>query len=189
MTDTNPKDEERARPSGTHSSKVPLRTYLGHAPKDAPRMDTSFACISPRKTISGVLEELQQRINAKDDAVEGGEDGERPPSSQPIAPATGLSPPQPAEKSIAYSAAIWCRGINVRLFECSDCPIRASGAEEVVEGHFGLDDAGVGVAQEPCGRHKRQIDRLTVRNKITKDADLSFQFPPRIIASGIISFL
>ena len=28
-----------------------------------------------------------QRINAKDDAVEGGENGERPPSSQPIAPA------------------------------------------------------------------------------------------------------
>ena len=47
-----------------------------------------------------------QRINAKDDAVEGGEDGERPPSSQPIAPAAGLSPPQPAGKSIAYSAAV-----------------------------------------------------------------------------------
>ena len=45
-----------------------------------------------------------QRNNAKDDAVEGGEDGERPPSSQPIAPAAGLSPPQPAGKSIAYFA-------------------------------------------------------------------------------------
>ena len=43
-----------------------------------------------------------QRNNAKDDAVEGGEDGERPPSSHPIAPAVGLSPPQPAGKSIAY---------------------------------------------------------------------------------------
>ena len=44
-----------------------------------------------------------QRNNAKDDAVGGGEDGERPPSSQPIAPAVaGLSPPQPAGKSIAY---------------------------------------------------------------------------------------
>ena len=44
-----------------------------------------------------------QRNNAKDDAVEGGEDGERPPSSQPIAPAVaGQAPPQPAGKSIAY---------------------------------------------------------------------------------------
>ena len=44
-----------------------------------------------------------QRNNAKDDAVEGGDDGERPPSSQPIAPAVaGQAPPQPAEKSIAY---------------------------------------------------------------------------------------
>jgi hypothetical protein len=44
-----------------------------------------------------------QRNNVKDDAVEGGEDGERPPSSQPIAPAVaGQAPPQPAGKSIAY---------------------------------------------------------------------------------------
>ena len=44
-----------------------------------------------------------KRNNAKDDAVEGGEDGERPPSSQPIAPAVaGQAPPQPAGKSIAY---------------------------------------------------------------------------------------
>ena len=41
-----------------------------------------------------------QRNNAKDDAVESGDDGERPPSSQPIAPATGLSPPQPAGRII-----------------------------------------------------------------------------------------
>ena len=47
-----------------------------------------------------------QRNNAKDDAVEGGEDGKRPPSSQPIAPAAGLSPPQPAGKSIAYYATV-----------------------------------------------------------------------------------
>ena len=48
-----------------------------------------------------------QRNNAKNDAVEGGDDGERPPSSQPIAPAmAGQAPPQPAEKSIAYSAAV-----------------------------------------------------------------------------------
>ena len=44
-----------------------------------------------------------QRNNAKDDAVEGGDDGERPPSSQPIAPAVaGQAPPRPAEKSIEY---------------------------------------------------------------------------------------
>ena len=47
-----------------------------------------------------------QRNNAKDDTVEGEEDGERPPSSQPIAPAAGQAPPQPAEKSIAYSATV-----------------------------------------------------------------------------------
>ena len=39
-----------------------------------------------------------QRTNAKDDAVGGGPEA----SSQPIAPAVGLSPPQSAEKSIAY---------------------------------------------------------------------------------------
>ena len=40
-----------------------------------------------------------QRNNAKDYAVGGGEDGERPPSSQPIAPAVaGQAPPQPAER-------------------------------------------------------------------------------------------
>ena len=50
--------------------------------------------------------------NAKDDAVGGGEVRLRPrassrqASSQPIAPAAGLSPPQPAGKSIAYSTAV-----------------------------------------------------------------------------------
>ena len=49
-----------------------------------------------------------QRNNAKDDAVEGGEDGERPPSSQPIAPAVaGQNPPQPAGKSIPKYAHPW----------------------------------------------------------------------------------
>ena len=49
-----------------------------------------------------------QRNNAKDDAVEGGEDGERPPSSQPIAPAVaGQAPPQPAGKSIPKYAHPW----------------------------------------------------------------------------------
>ena len=53
-----------------------------------------------------------QHVNAKDDAVEGGPVRLRPwassrqASSQPIAPAAGLSPPQPAGKSIAYSAAV-----------------------------------------------------------------------------------
>ena len=54
-----------------------------------------------------------QRNNAKDDAVKGGDDGERPPSSQPIAPAVaGQAPPQPARKSIAYSAVT---GETVRI--------------------------------------------------------------------------
>ena len=49
-----------------------------------------------------------QRNNAKDDAVEGGEDGERPPSSQSIAPAmAGQAPPQPTEKSIPKYAHPW----------------------------------------------------------------------------------
>ena len=53
-----------------------------------------------------------QRINAKEDAVEGGPVRLRPSassrqaSSRPIAPAAGLSPPRPAGKSIAYSAAV-----------------------------------------------------------------------------------
>ena len=53
-----------------------------------------------------------QRNNAKDDVVEGGDARLRPwassrqASSQPIAPAAGLSPPRPAGKSIAYSAAV-----------------------------------------------------------------------------------
>ena len=52
--------------------------------------------------------EHMQRNNAKDDAVEGGEDGERPPSSQPIAPAVaGQAPPQPAGKSIPKYARPW----------------------------------------------------------------------------------
>ena len=49
-----------------------------------------------------------QRNNAKDDAVGGGEDGKRPPSSQPIAPAVaGQAPPQPAGKSIPKYARPW----------------------------------------------------------------------------------
>lgn len=117
MTDTNPKDEERARPSGTHSSEVPPRTCSEYAPKDAPKVDASFACSSSEQNISGVSDEPLLRINAKSQAVTG-----EPfrAGSAPIASAA--TTPQPAGRSIANSAAIWRRGINVRLFECSDPP-------------------------------------------------------------------
>ena len=118
-----------------------------------------------RKTAKISCEHMQ-RTNAKDNAVEGGEVRLRPwassrqASSQPIAPAVAGQPlPQPAGKSIAYSAADWCRGINVRLFECSDCSISSSGTEEVVERHFGLNNAGMRVAQETRRRHQCQMNR------------------------------
>ena len=58
-----------------------------------------------------ISREHMQRNNAKDDAVEGGENGERPPSSQPIAPAVaGKAPPQPAGKSIPKSP---CRDAGI----------------------------------------------------------------------------
>ena len=63
--------------------------------------------------------EHMQRNNAKDDAVEGGEDGERPPSSQPIAPATGLAPrppPVPIRPSILMPRGTFhprCSGLEV----------------------------------------------------------------------------
>ena len=63
-------------------------------------------------------------------------------------------------ESIANSAAIWRRGIIVRLFECSDCSIGPSGAEEVVEGHFGLDVSIVLSGNEAIGRDKRNMKRL-----------------------------
>ena len=59
-----------------------------------------------------------QRTNAKEDAVEGGPEA----SSQPITPAARLSPPQPAEKSIAYSAAVGG--------EASDCEFLFSALAE-----------------------------------------------------------
>ena len=92
-----------------------------------------------------------QRINAKSQAARG-EAALRRGCSLPIAPTR--TTPAPTGESIANSAAIWRRGINVRLFECSDCSIGSSGAEEVVEGHFGLDDAGVLVAFNTVGRDK-----------------------------------
>ena len=150
MTDTNPKDEERARPSGTHSSEVPPRTCSEYAPKDAPKVDASFACSSSEQNISGVSDEPLLRINAKSQAVTG-----EPfrAGSAPIASAA--TTPQPAGKSTANSSAIWRRGINVRLFECSDCSIGRSGAEEVVEGHFGLDRVRIGLAFRQRERRER----------------------------------
>ena len=54
-----------------------------------------------------------QRNNAKDDAVEGGENGERPPSSQPIAPAAaGQAPPRPAGRITPQFDPSWSRGVR-----------------------------------------------------------------------------
>ena len=88
---------KRARPPGTHSSEVPLRTCSEYAPKDAPRMDASFACSSSEQNISGVSDEPLLRINAKSQAVTG-----EPfrAGSAPIASAA--TTPQPAGRSIAY---------------------------------------------------------------------------------------
>ena len=55
---------KRARPSGTHSSEVPLRTLPEYAPKDAPKLDTPFASICSGLNISGASREPLQRINA-----------------------------------------------------------------------------------------------------------------------------
>ena len=71
-------NEKRARPPGTHSFKEPSRTRPEYAPKDAPKVDASFACSSSEQSIDGILNEPLLRTNAKDDAVEGGDDGERP---------------------------------------------------------------------------------------------------------------
>ena len=79
--------------------------------------------------------------------------------------------PQPAGRSIANSAAIWRRGIIVRLFECSDCPIGASGAEEVVEGHLGLDRVRIGVADETEGRHIGDMNGLA-RSRLAPECRL-----------------
>ena len=50
--------------------------------------------------------------------------------------------------------------IAIRFNRCGRRPDeKQSGTEEVVEGHFGLDDAGMLVAQEPCCRHQRQMNR------------------------------
>ena len=135
MTDTNSEDEKRARPSGTHSTEVTAKHPFRIRTERRAQIGASFACISSERNISGISREPSLRINATSQAVTG-EPGRA--GSSPIVSAA--TTPQPAGKSIAYSAAIWRRGTNVRLFECSDCSIEASGAEEVVEGHFGLND-------------------------------------------------
>ena len=51
----------------------------------------------------------------------------------------------------------------------------ASGTEEVVESHFGLDDAGVLVAQVSGRCHKRQMNRRTRFRQLLKCAKLSLK--------------
>ena len=120
-------NEKRARPSRTHSTEGPLRTRLECIPKDAPRIDASFAYTSSRQNISGISVEPLLRINAKSQTVTG-EPGRA--GSSPIASAA--TPPQPARRSIANSAAIWRRRINVRLFGLFDCSIGASGERRLL---------------------------------------------------------
>ena len=115
MRNTDFKRAKRARPPGTHSFKEPSRTRPEYAPKDAPKVDASFACSSSEQSIDGILNEPLLRTNAKDDAVGGGDDGERPPSSQPIAPAAGQAPPQPAEMIIPQSFHPHRKARNVTL--------------------------------------------------------------------------
>ena len=104
-------NEKRARPSGTHSTEVPLRTRIEYAPKDAPRMDASFACSSPMQNISGISVEPLLRINAKSQAVTG-EPGRA--GSSPIASAA--TTPQPAGRSRTNSA-------EESMFDCSNVRI------------------------------------------------------------------
>ena len=97
---------KRARLSTAHSTWEPLRTRIEYAPKDAPGVGASFACISSMQNIRGISVEPLQRINAKSQAVTGGE-ALRQPSSQPIAPtATGSRPPPSAMRIIPYSAVL-----------------------------------------------------------------------------------
>ena len=98
------KEQERARPSGTHSTEVPLRTCPEYAPKDAPRIGTSFACSSSGQNISGISVEPLLRTNAKSQAVTG-EPGQA--GSAPIASAaTTLQPDvQPTNRRINRQTA------------------------------------------------------------------------------------
>ena len=101
MKNRNYKEQERARPSGTHSFKEPSRTHPEYAPKDAPRLGTPFTCSSSDKSIDGILNEPLQRITlnrtARGVAARLG-----PPSSLPIAPTR--TTPAPTRESIAKSA-------------------------------------------------------------------------------------
>ena len=94
------KEQERARPSGTHSFKEPSRTQSEYAPKDAPRLGTPFACSSSDKSIDGILNEPLQRITLNQTA-RGVAARFGPPSSLPIAPTR--TTPAPTRESIAQS--------------------------------------------------------------------------------------
>ena len=119
-------NEKRARPSGTHSYWYLGRTNLNTQRKTRPDGRINRQHIFRLKKTAKISYEHMLRINAKSQAVTG-EPGRA--GSSPIAPAA--TTPQPARRSIANSAAIWRRGINVRLFECSDCSIGASGPARV----------------------------------------------------------
>ena len=159
-------NEKRARPSGTHSYWYLGRTNLNTQRKTRPDGHVNRRHIFRLRKTAKISYEHMQR-NAKSQAVTG-EPGWA--GSSPITPAA--TTPQPAGRSIANSAAIWRRGIIVRLFECS---IGVSGAEEVVEGHFGLDDAGMGVPQESGGCHHRQMDRRACLRHLLKRAQLGLE--------------
>ena len=101
MKKRNYKEQERARPSGTHSLEVPLRTRIEYAPKDAPKLGTPFACTCSMQSISGVSREPLQRITLNRTA-RGVAALLSPPSSLPIAPTR--TTPAPTRESIAKSA-------------------------------------------------------------------------------------
>ena len=104
--------KKRAQSPDSHSTEglTALTRMLAErrAPNGAPNASTHSSQRNGQDSV-----EHMQRINAKDDAVGGGEVRLRPrassrqASSQPIAPAVaGQAPPQPVGKSIAYSAAV-----------------------------------------------------------------------------------
>ena len=65
MTDTNSEEQKRARQSETHSTKVTAKHPFRIRTERRAQTDASFACISPEQSISGILVEPLQRINAK----------------------------------------------------------------------------------------------------------------------------
>ena len=111
-------NEKRARPSGTHSYWYLGRTNLNTQRKTRPDGHVNRRHIFRLRKTAKISYEHMQR-NAKSQAVTG-EPGWA--GSSPITPAA--TTPQPAGRSIANSAAIWRRGINVRLFGLFDWEIR-----------------------------------------------------------------